>query len=110
MGPSRQISLGSVVRMAAAAFQRTTSRRMSTLKRYALDGVSRGGGVELRTSTGHALRTDMPVSMGGDDEAAQPVEMLLAALVGCETATAHFVARQLWRRRQCQLTSIVWEQ
>ena len=31
-------------------------------------------------------------------EGAQPVEHLLAALVGCKQATAAFVARQLWPR------------
>ena len=55
-------------------------------------------GCEVTTSTGHTLRTGLPVRVGGDDEAPQPVEMLVAALLGCKTATAHFVARHLWPR------------
>jgi len=36
--------------------------------------------------------------MGGRDTAAQPVEMLLASLVGCTQATALFVARHMTPR------------
>ncbi len=42
--------------------------------------------------------TDLPLAAGGCDEAAQPVEMLIASLLGCKAATARFVARHLWPR------------
>ena len=47
------------------------------------------------TSDGHSIATDLPRIIGGDDTAAQPVYLLLASLVGCEHATAAFVARQM---------------
>ena len=37
--------------------------------------------------------------MGGKDEAAQPVETLLTALIGCTQATALFVGRQIKPQR-----------
>ena len=67
---------------------------------YRLDAVADAGRPRCRaqTNTGHDLQTDLPRAAGGEDAFAQPVEMLLAALVGCKAATAHFVARQLWPR------------
>ena len=38
------------------------------------------------------------LAQGGSDAAAQPVETLLAALIGCEQATAAFVARHMQPR------------
>jgi len=43
----------------------------------------------------HTIRTDEPVAQGGRDEAATPLHTLLVALMGCETATAHFTAKRL---------------
>ena len=48
--------------------------------------------------------------MGGDDEAAQPVELLLSSLVGCKAATTHFVARQLWPRPHNKVSSITFSE
>jgi putative redox protein len=53
------------------------------------------GSVTMTTNTGHSIQTDLPKPMGGKDEAPQPVETLLAALVGCTQATALFVGRQM---------------
>jgi putative redox protein len=53
------------------------------------------GSVTMTTNTGHAIQTDLPKPMGGKDEAPQPVETLLAALIGCTQATALFVGRQM---------------
>ena len=62
-------------------------------KRY--DVIGRGEKCAASTTVrGHTILTDTPRSGGGNDTAAQPVETLLAALIGCESATAHFVARQ----------------
>jgi putative redox protein len=53
------------------------------------------GSVTMTTNTGHSIQTDLPKPMGGKDEAPQPVETLLAALIGCTQATALFVGRQM---------------
>jgi uncharacterized OsmC-like protein len=68
------------------------------IKSYTIHGVGKGSRVEVRTNTGHELRTDVPAptsTMGGTDSAPQPVETLLAALLGCTQATAIFVGRHL---------------
>ena len=52
----------------------------------------------METNTGHTLQTDVPKKMGGDDTAAQPVEHLLAALIGCTQATAMYVGRMMQPR------------
>ncbi len=65
------------------------------LKIYRLDGVGHRSQVQITTNTGHQLRTDVPKKMGGSDTAPQPVEMLLAAWMGCTQATALFVGRQM---------------
>jgi len=49
----------------------------------------------MKTNTGHDLQTDVPIKMGGGDSAPQPVETLLAALLGCTQATAVFVGRMM---------------
>ncbi|KAL7533891.1 hypothetical protein ACHAWF_004654 [Thalassiosira exigua] len=64
-------------------------------KRYCVAGTGRGSAVDVRTDTGHALRTDLPRAMGGEDTAPQPVEHLLAALLGCAQATAVYVGRRM---------------
>ena len=43
----------------------------------------------------HILRTDLPLHMGGQNTAAQPVELLLAAYIGCTQATAVYVGRNM---------------
>ena len=101
-------------------------RRGLATKRYSLRGGSAGrAGCAVQTSTGFGIATDIPrvphnrspfpphfqrmacshsrsfarvQAVGGANLAPQPVELFLAALVGCKTATAHFVARQLWPR------------
>ena len=90
-------------RNSSASFssETTTTTTTTTAKTYRLDGIGRTGGtgVDVTTDTGHALSTDIPSSMGGRDEAPQPVETLLAAWMGCTQATASFVGRQLLRER-----------
>ncbi|CAK0902540.1 unnamed protein product [Prorocentrum cordatum] len=78
------------------------------LKRYALAAASQGrAGCAVRFPGGHASATDLP-RPAGDDAAPQPVELLLAALVGCKTATAHFVARHSWPRPFNRIDAIEW--
>jgi len=50
----------------------------------------------------HVIDTDVPKALGGRDQAPQPVELLLAALIGCETATATYVARHMKPRLQLE--------
>ena len=64
-------------------------------KSYHISGQGRGSAVEMTTDTGHELSTDVPKNMGGTDTAPQPVEHLLAALIGCAQATAIFVGRSM---------------
>jgi putative redox protein len=70
-------------------------------KRYRLQGTTlpnNKSGVRVTTNTGHVLQTDLPRIMGGRDTAPQPIETLLAALMGCTQATAVFVARKMTPR------------
>ena len=64
------------------------------VKTYELRGHGAGGACSIVAGQ-HAVRTDLPRAMGGRDEAPQPVELLVSALIGCEQATAAFVARQM---------------
>ena len=76
------------------ARQRTLATRKPREKLYSITGTT-SGTTSTSQTRGHTLRTDTPPSGGGSDTAPQPVETLLAALIGCEGATADFVARML---------------
>eukprot|EP00182_Erythrolobus_australicus_P000461 CAMPEP_0185834850 /NCGR_PEP_ID=MMETSP1353-20130828/6385_1 /TAXON_ID=1077150 /ORGANISM="Erythrolobus australicus, Strain CCMP3124" /LENGTH=201 /DNA_ID=CAMNT_0028533359 /DNA_START=41 /DNA_END=646 /DNA_ORIENTATION=+ len=65
-----------------------------TQKRYEVAG--NGFGARSKTSVrDFTVQTDLPRSSGGTNTAAEPVELLLSALIGCESATAAFVARNM---------------
>jgi len=64
-------------------------------KSYKIAGTGKGSAVEMTTNTGHELFTDVPQKIGGTDTAPQPVEHLLAALIGCAQATAIFIGRSM---------------
>jgi uncharacterized OsmC-like protein len=68
-------------------------------KTYRLTGhtsaESSSGVTVCCTHTNHVIQTDLPVRMGGRNAAPQPVELLLASLIGCTQATALFVARHV---------------
>jgi uncharacterized OsmC-like protein len=82
-------------------------RGLPKLKQYGLHAFGdRRPGSKIVTSTGHLLATDLPKKAGGQDTAPQPVELLLAGLLGCKTATAHYVARHIWPRPHHTVTSI----
>ena len=66
-----------------------------TRKHYALTALGERSQCTVLTGSGHRMATDTPVALGGKDTAPEPVYHLLAALVGCETATAAFVALKL---------------
>lgn len=66
------------------------------LKSYELRGHGVGGATCVVSSGGnHTIKTDLPRKMGGKDEAPQPVELLVSALIGCEQATAAYIARHM---------------
>ncbi|KAL7469916.1 hypothetical protein ACHAXS_010165 [Conticribra weissflogii] len=64
-------------------------------KYYKIVGTGKRSAVAMTTDTGHELQTDVPKKMGGSDTAPQPVEHLLAALLGCTQATAIYVGRMM---------------
>eukprot|EP00816_Leptocylindrus_hargravesii_P004938 CAMPEP_0196806498 /NCGR_PEP_ID=MMETSP1362-20130617/6405_1 /TAXON_ID=163516 /ORGANISM="Leptocylindrus danicus, Strain CCMP1856" /LENGTH=183 /DNA_ID=CAMNT_0042179999 /DNA_START=335 /DNA_END=886 /DNA_ORIENTATION=+ len=65
------------------------------LKSYSIRATGHNSATKSQTNTGHELQSDVPKSMGGGDAAPQPVEHLLAALIGCTQATAMFVGRSM---------------
>lgn len=83
-----------LARRMAAASQRTLATRKPREKTYSIAGRT-SGTTSMSQARDHTFRSDTPPSGGGHDTAPQPVEMLLAALIGCEGATADFVARML---------------
>lgn len=64
-------------------------------KYYSISGTGSMSEVAMMTNSGHALHTDVPIQMGGSDMAPQPVEHLLAALIGCTQATTMYVSRRM---------------
>ena len=64
-------------------------------KQYELSAVGSGCGCTSNTDDNFQIQSDTPKASGGIGAAPQPVQLLLAALVGCEQATAHFLARKL---------------
>jgi len=64
------------------------------LHTYKVSGQSQGWG-SVTHASGHRITTDVPAQHGGQDLGAQPVELLLGALIGCEVATARYVAKQM---------------
>ncbi|CAE7237350.1 unnamed protein product, partial [Symbiodinium pilosum] len=64
-------------------------------KRYHLTAVGHACSATSDMDDGYTVTSDTPTSAGGTGTAPQPVQLLLAALVGCEQATAHFIATKL---------------
>jgi len=97
----------SLARLAAGlrCFGSTTPR----IKRYVFSAIGDGPsapGCVVETATKHRLEMDLPRIAGGCDAAPQPVELMIAALLGCKVATAHFVARHLWSRPNNRVRAI----
>jgi putative redox protein len=87
------------------AWTRSVSASVPKLKRYRIEAMGSGVACETTTSSGFSIRSDIPKLAGGTNAAPEPVYLLLAALVGCETATAMFVARKL----KLSITSVRFE-
>ena len=60
-------------------------------KTYRIEGEGLKSKCSVSTEDGFHIVSDTPLSMGGGNEAPQPILLLLSALAGCETATAQFV-------------------
>ena len=61
-------------------------------KNYKVTGSGIGSHCNIVTYDDWQLSTDVTISQGGTNKAAQPVLLLLASLCGCELATARYVA------------------
>ena len=72
-----------------------STQRLPRWKTYGLTAVGERCNCESKTDDGFTIRSDTPKSAGGLGGGAQPVQLLLSSLVGCEQATAHFLARKL---------------
>lgn len=84
--------------------------RLAGMKLYRMSARSRGPlGCVATTSSGHEIAMDLPKLKGGADGGPEPVEALMAALIGCKTATAHYVARHLWPRPGNAITGLSCE-
>ncbi|TLG16437.1 OsmC family protein [Nocardia cyriacigeorgica] len=57
--------------------------------------VPRGQVASSITARSHTLVVDEPPTLGGDDTAANPVEVYLAALLSCQVVTYRFWAQRL---------------
>eukprot|EP00435_Cladocopium_sp_Y103_P059478 s303_g21.t1 len=72
-----------------------SSNRSPRWKRYGLTAGGSGCKTATVTDDGYRIESDTPKSAGGSGTAPQPVQLLLGALVGCEQATATFVAAKM---------------
>lgn len=62
---------------------------------FTTTGRSTGAVATALLSRGHAWLVDEPATLGGDDEALNPVEAALGALLACQTVTYRFWAARL---------------
>ena len=93
----RSLSSGGFIKAGIASTTKPKVPKVSSpkIKKYALTASGTGVSCEVKTSSGFTLNSDIPKAVGGTNLAAEPVYLLLASLVGCETATAAFVARKM---------------
>ena len=84
-----------IKRAASACLSRGQTRLYSTQYEYGCTGSGLGARATVSFVTGHEVKTDLPSKLGGKDEHPQPVELVLAGLIGCEVSTASFVARHM---------------
>ncbi len=65
------------------------------LMKFKIDAISHGG-MKTEVDTGKfKIIVDEPKNIGGSDEGASPVELILAGLAGCYTVVGNMVAREL---------------
>ena len=88
-------SVGSFYMRTLRTFKSSAFRKGSLppqYKSYKVTGGGIGSSCHVVSDDGWIISTDTPQSQGGTNTAPQPVLLLLAALCGCELATARFVA------------------
>jgi putative redox protein len=95
-------------RLAHGVRAHATTAGMATKAYHFSGGSTEDGrpGCTVHTNTGHTITTDLPKIGGGRNASPQPVELLIAALLGCKVATAHYVARHLFPRPHNRLASV----
>ena len=85
-------------RLAGVATNWAHTLQKSTAKAQLVFGVSAEGvgavGTTIRTGS-HEFQVDEPAGLGGDDTAANPVELALAALLSCQVVTYRVWALKL---------------
>ncbi|MGY2061678.1 OsmC family protein [Nocardia gipuzkoensis] len=62
---------------------------------FRASGTPEGTVGTVVTTGRHTVRVDEPPTLGGEDTAANPVEVYLAALIACQTVTYRFWAQRL---------------
>lgn len=62
---------------------------------FSFNGESKSATKFVGNSRNFQITIDEPPSLGGQDEAANPVEYTLASLAGCLNVVAHVVAKEL---------------
>ena len=77
-------------------------------KGYYISGSGAGTHCTVRTDDGFEVLSDVPAAVGGGGRAPQPVQLLLAALCGCEQATAAFVAFK-WKPQRLSIGRVEFE-
>jgi hypothetical protein len=73
---------------------KVTNILKNSTKFYHIYGYGNLNSSNLKASN-HSIITDIPKVVGGKDNGPQPVEMLLSGLIGCETATCNYIARNM---------------
>jgi putative redox protein len=84
-------------RLSDVMILRASMRAMSTPreKAYVLIGTGSSSQCKVYSRSGWNITTDIPSKVPLEPVIPQPVELLLAGLIGCEQATAMFVARHI---------------
>jgi putative redox protein len=105
--PHATTPLTGASRLAHGMRAHATTAGMATKAYHFSGGSTEDGrpGCTTHTNTGHTVTTDLP-KIGGRNASPQPVELLIAALLGCKVATAHYVARHLFPRPHNRLASV----
>ena len=65
------------------------------LMKFTISAESNGGMKTTVKARGFDLIVDEPENLGGTDEGATPLELILAALAGCYTVVGNFAAKEL---------------
>ncbi len=70
-------------------------KNMSEVLNFSINGASKTAAKYVGKSRNFTLTIDEPHALGGQDEAPNPVEYLLAGYAGCLNVVVHLVAKEL---------------